>query len=259
MIHIPSTRKPIIGTASALWPSAAMSILQPVSLGAVEPRLSLPTSAFSGRISNPAPQKLRSFTCPPAYQSYEGLPRLKIVAAELTSDTLARSAQGDSSAFAEIVREHQAMVFSIAYHFLHDRWLAEELAQEVFLQLHKNLAGVESPAHLKFWLRKVASHRSIDQARRRKLQPKVALEEIPEPAIAPQAGDPMLAGKLRRLVAALPEKSRLVVILRYQEDLEPAEIAEVLEMKVRTVKSHLQRSLALLREKLARRHGELHV
>jgi RNA polymerase sigma-70 factor (ECF subfamily) len=53
-------------------------------------------------------------------------------------------------------------------------------------------------------------------------------------------------------VAALPERPRLIVILRYQEDLEPAEIAEVLELPLNTVKSHLRRSLAILREKLNR-------
>ena len=67
----------------------------------------------------------------------------------------------------------------------------------------------------------------------------------------------MLAETLRRLVETLPEKARMVVVLRYQEDLEPAEIAKVLEMPVNTVKSHLRRSLALLRDKLSRSIGEV--
>jgi RNA polymerase sigma-70 factor (ECF subfamily) len=58
---------------------------------------------------------------------------------------------------------------------------------------------------------------------------------------------------LRRLVATLPEGPRTVMILRYQEDLDPSDIAALLEMPVSTVKSHIQRSLALLREKLERR------
>jgi RNA polymerase sigma-70 factor (ECF subfamily) len=62
-----------------------------------------------------------------------------------------------------------------------------------------------------------------------------------------------LAETLRRLVASLPESPRMVMVLRYQEDLDPADIAEILDMPVATVKSHLQRALALLREKLARR------
>jgi RNA polymerase sigma-70 factor (ECF subfamily) len=174
----------------------------------------------------------------------------------LATSTAVGAAGLEIADFAGIVRQHQAMVFSIAYHFLHDRSLAEELAQEVFLQLHQHLAGFQSMAHLTFWLRRVTSHRCIDQARRRKLRPQVSLEEAPEPATMPAPGDPLLSRALQRLVASLPEKPRMVVILRYQEDLDPSEIAEALDMPVRTVKSHLQRSLALLREKLQRSVGE---
>ena len=59
---------------------------------------------------------------------------------------LTRSAQGDSLAFAELVQEHQGMVFSIAYHFLRDRALAEDLAQEVFLELYQGLDRIQSRA-----------------------------------------------------------------------------------------------------------------
>ncbi len=154
-------------------------------------------------------------------------------------------------AFAELVREHQAMVFSIGYHLLHDRALAEELAQDVFLQLHRRLPELASPEHVVFWLRKVASHRAIDCSRRRKYEPRLALEDVPEPAAPADPGDFMLSEKLRRLVASLPEKLRIAVILRYQEDLGPAEIARVLGVPARTVKGHLMQAVALLREKLA--------
>ena len=60
---------------------------------------------------------------------------------------------------------------------------------------------------------------------------------------------------LRELVAALPENARVVMILRYQEDLDPMDIAQALDMPIATVKSHLQRSLALLRDKLSRTKG----
>jgi len=78
-------------------------------------------------------------------------------------ETLSKAAKGDESAFADIVREHQAMVFSLAHHFLHNRALTEELAQEVFLALYQSLAAIQSPAHLKFWLRKVTG-RAMAQA-----------------------------------------------------------------------------------------------
>jgi RNA polymerase sigma-70 factor (ECF subfamily) len=167
------------------------------------------------------------------------------------------TAQGDLPAFADIVREHQSMVFSLAWRFLRDRALAEELAQDVFLELHRHLAAIESPAHLVFWLRKVASRRCIDLTRRRAFWPKLRLDEVPEPAARTCEADPLVSRALARLVASLPEKARMVVILRYQEDLDPGDIAELLEMPLGTVKSHLQRSLDLLRDKLARSVGEI--
>ena len=155
--------------------------------------------------------------------------------------------------FRVLVRQHQVMVFSIALHFLRDRATAEEVAQEVFFSLHRNLHQIESPAHAAAWLRKVAVQRAIDEGRRRSRRPQVALEDVAEPAAGGKPGDPLLSELLRKLVATLPEGPRMVMVLRYQEDLEPAEIAAALEMPVATVKSHLQRSLAMLRGKLARR------
>ena len=62
----------------------------------------------------------------------------------------------------------------------------------------------------------------------------------------------MLGEMLRKLIATLPETPRMAMILKYQEDLDPTEIAETMGIPLGTVKSHIQRSLALLREKLER-------
>lgn len=161
--------------------------------------------------------------------------------------------------FEVVVRQHQAMVFSIAYHLLRDRTLAEEVAQDVFLQLHGCLAKMKSAEHVMFWLRRVTVHRSIDVARRRERRPEVALEEVPEPSHVLPVADPFLRARLRQLVASLPENARAVVVLRYQEDLGPEEISRILGMPVATVKSHLQRALAMLRDKISRVLGEVKV
>lgn len=84
--------------------------------------------------------------------------------------------------FAEIVRRHQSMVFSIALHFLADPLAAEELAQDVFMQLHAKLSTLKSPEHMVFWLRKVTSHRCIDRMRRHQMQ-QVSLEDLPESSV----------------------------------------------------------------------------
>lgn len=158
--------------------------------------------------------------------------------------------------FTAIVRREQGMVFSMALHFLRDRGAAEEVAQDVFLALHKNLEALQSPDHVRNWLRRVTNHRCIDYSRRHR-PPQVSLDELPELGGEGSRRDPMLADRLQRLVATLPEKARMVVILRYQEDLMPTEIADALGMPVATVKSHLQRSLAQLREKVGAAIGDV--
>jgi RNA polymerase sigma-70 factor (ECF subfamily) len=159
--------------------------------------------------------------------------------------------------FAEVLRANQSMVFSLAYHFLRDHAAAEEIAQDVFLRLYRKMDDLDSAKHVTFWLKKVTSHRCIDYVRKRGSQSTISLEDVAEPSIPEQRGDPLLNRRLRQLIATLPEKPRMVMVLRYQEDLMPEEISEVLEMPVRTVKSHLQRSLAMLREKIDRSMGDI--
>jgi RNA polymerase sigma-70 factor (ECF subfamily) len=161
----------------------------------------------------------------------------------------------DPERFEELVREHQAMVFSMACRYLRNRALAEEIAQDVFLQLYRKLPSLESQDHVVHWLRWVTAHRLIDHSRHEKRRPQSPLEDAPEPAVSANSGDPLLSDVLRDLVAALPENARVVMILRYQEDLDPMDIAQALDMPIATVKSHLQRSLALLRDKLSRQKG----
>lgn len=179
-----------------------------------------------------------------------------MTAERTVEEDLARAAGGDHNAFALIVRRHQAMVFSIAFRFLRDRSQAEDLAQDVFLRLYQHLGSIKSELHLTFWLRQAASRRCIDLARRRGSRRHMGLDEVPDVPTAAPCTDPLLAGLLRGALTALPDKPRMVVILRYQEDLEPSEIAELLGMPVATVKSHLRRSLAVLREEVGRRLGE---
>jgi len=106
-------------------------------------------------------------------------------------------------------------------------------------------------------LRKVTSNRCIDLGRKKNRRREMALEEAPEPVAASPSADPMLLERLQQSLAVLPEKQRLVVIMRFQEGLGPAEIAEVLEMPVNTVKSTLHRSLADLRKGLTRKIREV--
>jgi RNA polymerase sigma-70 factor (ECF subfamily) len=179
-----------------------------------------------------------------------------LLAASTSIATSTTAGQAALPAFAAVVETHKAMVYSIAWQFLHDRVAADELAQDVFLQLHKNWARMQSPAHLLFWLRKVATHRAIDAARKRKAKAETSLEETDEPTVLERVHDSFLASYLKRMVSSLPEKQRSVIVLRYQEEMELDEIAKVLGMNVSTVKTQISRALELLRGKVSRRLGK---
>jgi RNA polymerase sigma-70 factor (ECF subfamily) len=163
-------------------------------------------------------------------------------------DVLQRAKDGNQDAFAAIIARHQSMVFGIAWHFFGDRDRGEEIAQDVFLKLYRNLGSIQSASHLLFWLRQVASRRCIDEVRRGGPR-RVSLEDV-DPPVAPATGDPLMARRLREMVRELPEMHRLVITLRYQEDLDPSEISEIVGKPVNTIKSYLHRAIVALRKKM---------
>ena len=160
---------------------------------------------------------------------------------------LTRAQRGELPAFRELIRAHQDAVYSLALRMLKVPEDAEELAQDVFVSAHRHLGKIVSAAHLLFWLRRTVCHRAIDRLRRRPTHVVLPLDSAGEVAQADSARDPLLERRLRDLVLRLPPTARAVVLLRYQEDLDPFEIANILGMPTNTVKSHLKRSLASLR------------
>lgn len=160
---------------------------------------------------------------------------------------LIRAQRGELAAFRELIRAHQDSVYSLALRMLKVPEDAEELAQDVFVSAHRHLARIASADHLLFWLRRTVCHRAIDRLRRRPLHAVLRLDAVEEVPVPNASRDPLLERRLRDLVSRLPAKARAVVLLRYQEDLDPSEIARTLDMPLNTVKSHLKRSLASLR------------
>jgi len=156
---------------------------------------------------------------------------------------------GDTGAFVRLVRHHQARVFSLALRLTGRREDAEELAQDTFLGLHAQLRNLESAAHERHWVCRTVTHRSIDllRARARRPQSQSLDQMMLEVPVEDVSGDPLLHRTLRAVLLRLPEIPRAVVVLRFQEDLDPLDIAATLDLSVNTVKSHLRRSLDWLR------------
>ena len=164
-------------------------------------------------------------------------------------EQLKKARCGERAALTLLVQAHQRSVYSLALRMLGTRDLAEDLTQEVFMQLNGNLSTIDSNRHLGFWLRQVTSNRAIDQLRRRARVQMTSLDEETQLFSIDDASDPLLQRHLKALLAELSAPARAVLLLRYQEDLDPAEIARTLDMPLNTVKSHLKRSLESMREK----------
>jgi RNA polymerase sigma-70 factor (ECF subfamily) len=178
-----------------------------------------------------------------------GMPSGMAGPAAALADALIRAQRGELAAFRELLHAYQDTVYSLALRMLKVPEDAEELAQDVFVAAHRHLGRIASLAHLFFWLRRTVCHRAIDRLRRRPLHPPLPLDATAEIPAADADADPLLERCLRNLVLQLPPVPRAVVLLRYQEDLDPPEIARTLGVPLNTVKSHLKRSLALLRRR----------
>jgi RNA polymerase sigma-70 factor, ECF subfamily len=172
-------------------------------------------------------------------------------ALDLLDEQLARARLGERTALAVLVQAHQRSVYSLALRMLGTRDLAEDLTQDVFMQLNGKLTAIASNRHLGFWLRQVTTNRAIDQLRRRSRVHMTSLEDEHEFFSAEDDADPLLQRHLRALLSDLSPPARAVLLLRYQEDLDPTDIARTLDMPINTVKSHLKRSLETLRERAA--------
>lgn len=160
----------------------------------------------------------------------------------------------DATQFRQMVEEHQSMVFSIALRVTADHGIAEEVAQDAFLELYRSGERLQSEDHVRFWLRRVTVHRATDAIRSRKRRPEAAAEEwVDEQHTNAEASglDSGVVARLEDLLRTLPEPMRVAVVLRYQEEMLPEEIAGMLGHPVATVKSHLQRGLQLMRRKAA--------
>ena len=160
----------------------------------------------------------------------------------------------DGTEFRRLVETHQRMVFSLALRVTGESGVAEEVAQDAFLALFRSGDRLESEDHVRFWLRRVTVHRATDALRRRSRQPEAAAEEWMEEDHAEEnsaALNAAIVALLEELLRGLPEAMRVAVVLRYQEEMSPPEIAALLGQPLATVKSNLQRGLQMLRRKAA--------
>jgi RNA polymerase sigma-70 factor (ECF subfamily) len=177
--------------------------------------------------------------------------------AELVRQTLC----GNTAAYNGLVLRYQRQVYNLAYRMLGNAEDAGDLVQETFLRAYSALASFRQDASFLTWLYKIASNLCIDQLRSRKakgaLSLDVELEEGREPAAESRSCAPeevairdAVQTVVHRAILNLPEKYRLVVVMRHLQDMSVDEIARALDLPTGTVKTHLFRAREMLRGRL---------
>lgn len=174
------------------------------------------------------------------------------------SDLLARLRTRDPRAFEELVRAHQHRVFAVAVRMLGNAAEAEEVAQEVFLRVHRSIEEFRGDAKLSTWLYTIASrlcfNRLAAPERRYGRAEEDALDRVPSERAdsGAELERTEMQAALRQAIAELPEERRIVVVLRDLEGLAYEEIASVLGLELGTVRSRLHRARMDLKAKLER-------
>ncbi len=167
--------------------------------------------------------------------------------------------EGREDAYAELVRSYQSKVFRMAYGFTGNRESADDLTQEIFLKAYLALPRFRFGSTFGTWLYRVAVNHMKDFLRKRPKVKEVSLEAVGEPAAAGDAfaamdeerEDERRRTLVRRELAKLPDKFRIVLTLRDVEGLPYDEIARILGLSPGTLDSRLHRARKMLRIKLA--------
>lgn len=163
-------------------------------------------------------------------------------------ELIARVNRGDEAAFAALYHRHKDWVAGLAYRWTGDRETALDVLQETFLYFVKKFPGFRLTAKLQTFLYPAVRNLSI--AARRKAGRYESVEPD-APVMAELAADAPVAGEdgqIQAALALLPETQREVLLLRFVDGLELAEIAGAMEIPLGTVKSRMHNALETLRQ-----------
>jgi len=176
-----------------------------------------------------------------------------------------RVKQGDSRAFAELVDKYKQPVMNVVYRMIHDATEAEDLAQNVFVQVYRSAHRYQVSSKFSTWLFTIVRNLCLNEIRRRSRHPADSMdaphpeqEEQPwqqfedKKVFAPP--DQLLHGelqeKIEQALAELPENQRVAILLCRQDELSYEEIAKVLGCSLSATKSLIHRGRELLKQKL---------
>ena len=168
---------------------------------------------------------------------------------------ISRARGGDRDAFGELVEQYRDNVYRLAYRMCGNTYDADEAAQEAFVAAWRALPNFRGDAKFSTWLYRLTTNAAIDVMRREKRHQTVGdgeMMDLADDADSPQETVERTEQQeaVQKALATLSEEYREVLLLRYMEELDYAEIAEVLQLPSGTVKSRINRAKAALKTAL---------
>jgi RNA polymerase sigma-70 factor (ECF subfamily) len=167
-----------------------------------------------------------------------------------------RCRQGDDdAAFTELVERYKDLVYGMIWRLTADRTQVDDLAQDVFLKVHRGLPYFRGEARLSTWIYRIVAN-VCTQARSRPVR-EVPLDRGPEkapidpPSIDGSFADIELRDRLEKAIAKLPEQYRFLIAAHHLRGVQYEALAEALDVPLGTVKTHLHRAKRRLRELLS--------
>ena len=177
-----------------------------------------------------------------------------VVAAGNESELITQAQRGDRNAFGELVCIHAQGVRNLIYRMYGDVQIAEEAAQEAFIQAWLHLPSYRPQTSFRNWLYRIAVNAGIDLLRKEKRILPSAIEDLPladtQPGPEALLAQTERTAMIQQAILSLPEASRAVLVLREYEEMSYHEIADTLDIPLGTVMSRLNYARKILKEKL---------
>src|SRR4051812_11963255 len=166
---------------------------------------------------------------------------------------LERCRAGDENAFQELVDRYKRLVFALIARTVQDRSRAEDLAQDVFLRIHRGLPYFRGEARLSTWIYRIVANVCAQNPARRDGAIPLRQEDAAArtgSAVDRRFGDLELRDRLEKAIARLPPHYRLLIAAHYLEGVQYEALAEALALPLGTAKTHLFRAKQQLRRLL---------
>lgn len=177
-----------------------------------------------------------------------------VILGDTDKDIIEYIIKGNTGAFSEIVKRYKGAVYSLCYRMVRNKEEAEDLSQEVFVKVYKNLTKYNPEYKFSTWILRIATNTTIDHLRKNKVEILPLNEDIKDREKVESAEDVFLIGddnsRVEKAIADLSIEFRTLILQYHYYGLSYKEIAEGMQLPMSKVKNRLHRGRSLLREAL---------